>query len=53
MPIPMAASDFQCRKECQMVSSEIFPLARGVITPIVRIMIPAVSPYFSSQGNVC
>ncbi|MNW19738.1 hypothetical protein D3C71_2198580 [compost metagenome] len=29
------------------------PLANGVITPISRMIIPAVRPYFSSQGKVC
>ncbi|MNI95658.1 hypothetical protein D3C73_1539630 [compost metagenome] len=49
----MAASDFQWKKDCQIVCSEILPLARGVITPIVRMIIPSVKPYFSSQGKVC
>ncbi|MNW70889.1 hypothetical protein D3C74_504030 [compost metagenome] len=53
MPIPMAASDFQCRKECRIVCSEILPLASGVMTPMVRMIIPSVRPYFSSQGNAC
>lgn len=32
---------------------EIFPLASGVMTPMVRMIMPTVSPYFSSQGKAC
>jgi len=46
-----ASSDFQLTKECSSVEGGSVPLAIGAITPMVRIIIPMVSPCFSIHGK--
>jgi len=51
MPTAIATSDFQLTKECSNVEGGSEPLAMGAITPIVRIIMPIVSPCFSIHGK--
>jgi hypothetical protein len=48
-PTAIASSDFQFIKEWISVEGGSVPLAMGAITPMVRIMIPTVSPCFQSR----
>lgn len=48
-PTAIASSDFQFIKEWISVEGGSVPLAIGAITPMVRIMIPTVSPCFSTR----
>ncbi|SUH37928.1 Uncharacterised protein [Salmonella enterica subsp. enterica] len=48
-PTAIATSDFQFTKEWINVEGGRVPLAMGAITPMVRMIIPTVSPCFSIQ----